>query len=128
MTHPEFLRLYQQILKPGGRVRLKTDSPVLHRFTRLVIELYGLKLWEDSTDVYADIAAGRLVDSPAQGVSEPAVSRLSEELSIKTHYERLDIAQSNRIHYLCFSLPVTPLPQIDSILHERCKQDESAAG
>ena len=30
---------------------------------------------------------------------------LTEELKIKTHYESLDIAQSNRIHYLCFSLP-----------------------
>jgi tRNA (guanine-N7-)-methyltransferase len=30
---------------------------------------------------------------------------VSEELQIKTHYESLDIAQSNRIHYLCFSLP-----------------------
>ena len=29
----------------------------------------------------------------------------TEELKIKTHYESLDIAKSNRIHYLCFSLP-----------------------
>jgi tRNA (guanine-N7-)-methyltransferase len=28
-----------------------------------------------------------------------------EELKIKTHYESLDIAESNRIYYLCFSLP-----------------------
>jgi tRNA (guanine-N7-)-methyltransferase len=31
-------------------------------------------------------------------------SIISDELSIKTHYEALDIAQSNRVHYLCFSL------------------------
>jgi tRNA (guanine-N7-)-methyltransferase len=29
---------------------------------------------------------------------------LSEELKIKTYYESLDIAQSERIHYLKFSL------------------------
>src|SRR5690606_24741543 len=27
LTHPRFLRLYQQFLKPGGLVHLKTDSP-----------------------------------------------------------------------------------------------------
>ena len=31
---------------------------------------------------------------------------VSDELKIKTHYEALDIAESNRIHYLCFTLPV----------------------
>ncbi len=30
---------------------------------------------------------------------------ISKELEIKTYYESLDIAESNRIHYLCFSLP-----------------------
>ncbi len=30
---------------------------------------------------------------------------IPDELKIKTHYESLDIAGSNRIHYLCFSLP-----------------------
>jgi tRNA (guanine-N7-)-methyltransferase len=30
LTHPKFLRLYQQILKPGGTIHLKTDSPDLY--------------------------------------------------------------------------------------------------
>ncbi|MDE3143818.1 MAG: tRNA (guanosine(46)-N7)-methyltransferase TrmB, partial [Bacteroidota bacterium] len=29
LTHPKFLRLYQQILIPGGLINLKTDSPDL---------------------------------------------------------------------------------------------------
>ena len=33
-----------------------------------------------------------------------AQSVISKELQIKTHYEALDIAQSNRIHYLQFRL------------------------
>src|ERR1700730_506101 len=32
LTHPRFLRLYQSILKPGGVVHLKTDSPSLFYF------------------------------------------------------------------------------------------------
>lgn len=86
LTHPKFLRLYQQILAPGGLIHLKTDSPDLYRFTRLVAEMYNCKLHADS-------------DNIAVMENRPA------ELNIKTHYESLDIAGSNRVHYLCFSLP-----------------------
>jgi tRNA (guanine-N7-)-methyltransferase len=86
LTHPKFLRLYQQLLVPGALIHLKTDSPDLYQFTKLVIDLYGCILHKDEPDVF------RQIEVPA-------------ELRIKTHYESLDIAGSNRIHYLCFSLP-----------------------
>ena len=86
LTHPRFLRLYQQVLKHGGTIHLKTDSPDLYLFTKKVAELYGLTIVEDHHDVYA----------------QPDIQ---EELKIKTHYESLDIANSNRVHYLKFSLP-----------------------
>jgi tRNA (guanine-N7-)-methyltransferase len=88
LTHPKFLRLYKQFLIPGGLIHLKTDSPDLYRFTKLVIELYGCAAHLDYDDVY----------------SQPDIT---DELKIKTHYESLDIAGSNRVHYLCFSLPET---------------------
>jgi tRNA (guanine-N7-)-methyltransferase len=86
LTHPKFLRLYQQILKPGGLIHLKTDSPALYQFTKLVIELYGCSIKDDTDNLYAS-------------------QDISEDLKIKTHYESLDIAGSARIHHLCFSLP-----------------------
>jgi tRNA (guanine-N7-)-methyltransferase len=86
LTHPKFLRLYQQILVPGGMIHLKTDSPELYQFTKLVIEMYGCTLHTDYDNVY----------------KQPD---LTDDLQIKTHYESLDIAGSNRIHYLRFSLP-----------------------
>lgn len=86
LTHPKFLRLYQQILKPGAKIHLKTDSPDLYQFTKLVIKLYDLPVLADVEDVYK-------------------MDVLSEDLAIKTHYEKLDIARSNRIFYVCFSLP-----------------------
>ncbi|HSN09938.1 MAG TPA: tRNA (guanosine(46)-N7)-methyltransferase TrmB [Hanamia sp.] len=86
LTHPKFLRLYQQILKPGAKIHLKTDSPDLYQFTKLVIKLYDLKLITDISDVYK-------------------MESVMEELAIKTHYEKLDIAKSNCIFYVCFSLP-----------------------
>jgi tRNA (guanine-N7-)-methyltransferase len=106
LTHPKFIRLYQQILTPGARIHLKTDSPVLYSFTKLVIELYGLTLLEDSADIHA------------------GPGPLNDELKIVTHYESLDIAGSRRIHYLCFSLPPTTLPDHDAYLLTRIKEDE----
>lgn len=104
LTHPQFLRLYQQVLVTGGYLHLKTDSPDLYRFTKRVIELYGLKLEEDNADIYA--------------------ATPSAELQIKTHYETLDIAQSKKIHYLKFSLPAT-VPDLDEALQEELKITET---
>jgi tRNA (guanine-N7-)-methyltransferase len=86
LTHPKFLRLYQQFLKQDGSIHLKTDSPVLYQFTKKVIQLYHLRLIADVEDLYKQ-------------------KEIPAELQIKTHYEGLDIAQSNRIHYLQFALP-----------------------
>jgi tRNA (guanine-N7-)-methyltransferase len=100
LTHPKFLRAYQQLLKQGGLIHLKTDSPVLYRFTKEVIRLYNLPLHYSTDNLYQQ-------------------ETISEELKIKTHYEGLDIAQSNRIHYLQFSLPFTPLPnEPDALLKQ----------
>jgi len=86
LTHPKFLRLYEQFLIPGGLIHLKTDSPDLYSFTNTVIDLYHCKLHIDLNDINKE-------------------ENLSAELKIKTHYESLDIAGSNQVHYLCFSLP-----------------------
>jgi tRNA (guanine-N7-)-methyltransferase len=103
LTHPKFLRLYQQILKSGGTIHLKTDSPDLYQFTKLVINLFELPLLEDMDNVYA-------------------VANIKPELQIKTHYEGLDIAGSNRIHYLSFTinkeLPLALDAQLKSLLSE----------
>ena len=104
LTHPRFLRLYQQILKPGGFIHLKTDSPDLYLFTKKVAELYEIKLVEDSDDVYSHAV-------------------IKEELAIKTHYESLDIAQSKKIHYLKFILPAQ-IKDIDEQLQQILRDAE----
>ncbi|HWJ26753.1 MAG TPA: tRNA (guanosine(46)-N7)-methyltransferase TrmB [Flavisolibacter sp.] len=105
LTHPKFLRLYQQFLKPCGIIHLKTDSPNLYAFTKRVIEMYGCTLHHDLDNVYAG-------------------SIISADLQIKTHYESLDIAQSNRIHYLCFSLPEQlPSKDLDAALQQSLKDE-----
>lgn len=103
LTHPKFLRLYQQVLVDGGLIHLKTDSPDLYEFTKLVTSRYNCTVHTDYADVY------KQADIPA-------------ELAIKTHYESLDIAKSQRIHYICFSLPpVLPGREADEQLKQLLK-------
>lgn len=85
LSHPKFLRLYKSILQKDGVIHLKTDSPDLYNFTKAVIDLYQLKTIADKNDLYKN-------------------DNISEALKIKTHYENLDIAQSNKVHYLAFTL------------------------
>jgi tRNA (guanine-N7-)-methyltransferase len=85
LTYSRFLRLYQEIIKDDAAINLKTDSPDLYHFTKAVIELFELPVEIDTDDLY---------NSP----------HASPELRIKTHYEGLDIAGSNTIHYLRFGL------------------------
>lgn len=100
LTHPKFLRLYYQVLKPGGKIHLKTDSPDLYRFTKKVIDMYGCTLCKDLDDVY-----GEPGNPP--------------ELHIRTYYESLDIANSKRVHYLCFTLPeYLPSKEMDLALQK----------
>ena len=90
LTHPKFLRLYQQFLKPGGMVNLKTDSPNLYHFTLKVIELFNLDLVYHTDNLYAQ-------------------AKIDPRCEIKTYYESLNIAGSNCIHYIQFKID-KPLP------------------
>jgi tRNA (guanine-N7-)-methyltransferase len=104
LTHPKFLRLYQQILVADGLIHLKTDSPDLYQFTKKVIELYELELLVDYDHLYNN-------------------KNLKQELYIKTHYESLDIAKSNKIHYLQFKInKVLPIEK-DIILKQLLNED-----
>ncbi|MBA2248637.1 MAG: tRNA (guanosine(46)-N7)-methyltransferase TrmB [Chitinophagaceae bacterium] len=104
LTHPKFLRMYQQFLKKDGLIHLKTDSPDLYLFTKTVIDMYGLHVVTDMNNLYAG-------------------NNISAELRIKTHYESLDIAQSNTIYYLCFTLPPV-INTDDEMLHRHIKTAE----
>lgn len=84
LTSNRFLDLYQKILKPNGLVHLKTDSPVLYDFSLEVLaERPDWTLLAQDDDIYRN-----------------EIPYTPELRSIKTRYELLDIARSNRIHYL----------------------------
>ena len=97
LTHPKFLRLYQQFLQPDATIHLKTDSPDLYHFTKTVINLFNLPLLIDFDNAYQELG-------------------ISDELKIKTYYESLDIANSKRVHYLQFKLNGVLPPEKDEEL------------
>ncbi len=109
LTHPKFLRLYQQFLKKEGIVHLKTDSPLLYHFTLKVIEMYGLNLIYKTDHLYAE-------------------QNIDPRCLIKTYYEGLDIAQSNKIHYIQFNIDKDLPIELDAILKEAIKDIPMDAG
>jgi tRNA (guanine-N7-)-methyltransferase len=87
LTGTRFLSLYSRIATPGALLNLKTDSPFLYTYTRLMARHNGLDIVADTDDLYA---------TPG----------LPDELrSIRTFYEQQWLDRGLSIKYLAFRLP-----------------------
>lgn len=86
LTSTRFLELYSKVLKPGGIIHLKTDSPFLYTYTSLLVKENNLPVEQQSTDVHS----GELASHPV--------------LSILTHYEKQWIERGLTIKYISFRL------------------------
>ena len=77
----------------------------LSTFNENVVNLFQLELLENTEQAYL-------------------TKNIKPELTIKTHYEGLDFAASNRIHYICFRIN-QPLPkEKDVLLKELFSEEE----
>ncbi|MDZ4679443.1 MAG: tRNA (guanosine(46)-N7)-methyltransferase TrmB [Saprospiraceae bacterium] len=86
LTAPNFLAEYRKILKPGGLIHLKTDSPELYEFTLDTLTAEpNVKLRYHNDDIYA----------------QPLVL---PELETKTFYERIHLSERKTIKYVQFGL------------------------
>jgi tRNA (guanine-N7-)-methyltransferase len=102
LTHHRFLRAYQQILKPGGRINLKTDSKELYDFTLQTIQEEECTIHENIADIYGKgLATG--------------------PLAIQTFYEKMHLADNRTIYFISFSLPSNPI-----VLKGRFEKKEDA--
>jgi tRNA (guanine-N7-)-methyltransferase len=91
LTSPLFLVRYREILKPGGVIHLKTDSPDLYAYTLEMIAEHTLPVFEQSDNVYADLV-------PRASPEEQAV------LNIRTYYESMWLEEGRTIHYVRFGM------------------------
>ena len=85
LTHPEFLKRYNNILKKNAPIHLKTDSQFLHGFTLGIITGENHILEDSTHDLY---------NSPVK----------REHMEIKTHYEQIYLNKGLPITYLRFRL------------------------
>ncbi len=85
LVSTDFLKLYEQILAPAGRINLKTDSLFLFTYANAVAEVNNLPILQHCDDIYA---------------KQPD----NELLTIKTYYETQWLSRGITIKYIQFGL------------------------
>jgi tRNA (guanine-N7-)-methyltransferase len=87
LTSPRFIDMYRKILKPNGKVHLKTDSVLLFEYTLTLLQSGEIKGVEElifTRDLYNDEAL------------------LALHHGIQTTYEKKFMAEGFKINYLSF--------------------------
>ena len=87
LTSPGFLVRYAHLLVPGGIIHLKTDSVLLHEYTKEVIAEEGHELIMASDDIYGD-----------------GIPRDEALTTIQTAYEKRFLGEGMKITYVSFRL------------------------
>lgn len=90
LTHPSFLKNYQQLLVPNGVVHFKTDNRQLFLWSLEQIIVQGWHITELSFDLHK--------------------SNLPEHYKITTYYERKFMAQDVPINFASFTPPAVTAP------------------
>ncbi len=86
LTSPNFISRYKNILKKGGSIHLKTDSPELFSYTLEVIEELKLPIVRCFENVYDG------------SVQDPLLT------DIQTYYEKMHLAENRIIRYIQFQI------------------------
>lgn len=85
LTSTRFMELYRQILRPGGLIHLKSDSPFLFAYTSMMADHNRLPVIHRTDDLYHSGEA-------------------DEILGIRTHYEQQWLDRGLTIKYIAFEL------------------------
>lgn len=85
LTHPRFLDIYKQFLKPDGFIHLKTDSRELADFTLETLKSYSHRELQYTFDLYNS-------------------DFLQDHKGIQTKYERMYLAKGKLINYIKFKI------------------------
>lgn len=88
LTSTRFMQLYRAVAPADALVRLKTDSPFLFTYTRLMAERNGIEIADLCTDIHGTGA----------DAADPA-------LQIRTHYEQQWMDRGLSIKYIALRLP-----------------------
>lgn len=86
LTSTRFMNLYRQILKHGGLIHLKSDSPFLYTYTDAMAKLNKMNILVNTSDLYHSGMADDI-------------------LEIRTFYEQQWLDRGLTIKYIKFELP-----------------------
>lgn len=93
LTGTRMMMMYGRILADGGKVHLKSDSPFLYEYTKMMAEHNNLAIEEACNDIYGNYGTGiPLTD-------------------IRTHYEQQWLDRGLTIKYLRFTPGNGPLTE-----------------
>ena len=84
LINPDFLSIYNSVLKLNGIVHLKTDSEFLHGYTLGLLQGMSITPIFSNHDVYKNLNAP------------------DEVVKIQTHYENIYLKEAKKISYLSF--------------------------
>lgn len=85
LTSSYFMQRYQKIMRDGGLIHLKTDSPFLYKYTLEMTKANGYELLKSTDNLYKTETNNPI-------------------LNLKTHYEQQWLDRGMSIKYLCFRL------------------------
>lgn len=88
LTSTYFMQRYQQLVRPGGLIHLKTDSPFLYMYTREMLRLNAYPVLADTADLY----------------HTAETDTLREAKMLQTHYEHQWLDRGLTIKYLRWQL------------------------
>lgn len=91
LTSTYFMQRYQEVMREGGLIHLKTDSPFLYTYTREMLRLNAYTVLADTDDLYNS--------SSVLPTKEGAEARM-----LQTHYERQWLDRGMTIKYLAWKL------------------------
>jgi tRNA (guanine-N7-)-methyltransferase len=89
LTSTFFMQRYLRVMRSGGLINLKTDSPFLYTYTRAMLEENRCTVLADTGDLYAcDLQDPRFANAGA----------------LQTHYEHQWLDRGLTIKFLCWRL------------------------
>ncbi len=93
LTGTTMLATYRKVMRPGGRIHLKTDSPFLFTYTREMLRANGITPLACCEDIYA-VPAGETPHEFPEGLTD-----------IRTYYGQQWLSRGMKIKYISFTVP-----------------------
>ena len=90
LTSTYFMQRYHRIVKPGGLIHLKTDSPFLYTYTTEMLRLNPYPVVAQTDDLYAD--------------SLDSIDVFRDARALQTHYEKQWLDRGMKIKYIDWRL------------------------